>query len=192
MIHPAVELRFINDTIGFGVFATRLIPRGTITWVLDPLDQIISGQSYADLAQVQQQSLEKYIFGRAGGDYILCWDLARYVNHCCQACCRHFEAFFDVARRDIEPGSEITSDYGELQIAEMFACLCRSAHCRGQVGPADALVWGDEWQRERVELLQLVPQVEQPLLPLARALPDLSALLDRVSSVTAAYLKPGR
>ena len=32
MIHPDTELRFISPEIGFGVFATKLIPQGTITW----------------------------------------------------------------------------------------------------------------------------------------------------------------
>ena len=33
MIHPDTELRFIDATLGFGVFATRFIRRGTVTWV---------------------------------------------------------------------------------------------------------------------------------------------------------------
>ena len=39
MIHPDTELQFINDEIGHGVVATKLIPAGTITWVLDKLDR---------------------------------------------------------------------------------------------------------------------------------------------------------
>lgn len=38
MIHPDTELRFINEKIGYGVVALKLIPRGTITWALDKLD----------------------------------------------------------------------------------------------------------------------------------------------------------
>jgi hypothetical protein len=37
MIHPWTELRFINDSIGYGVFATQFIPKGTIVWALDDL-----------------------------------------------------------------------------------------------------------------------------------------------------------
>jgi hypothetical protein len=29
VIHPDTELRFVSDEIGYGVFATALIPRGT-------------------------------------------------------------------------------------------------------------------------------------------------------------------
>ncbi len=39
MMHPHSELRFINESIGYGVFATKFIPKGTITWILDELDQ---------------------------------------------------------------------------------------------------------------------------------------------------------
>ena len=38
MIHPDTELQFINDKIGYGVVATKLIPKGSITWALDKLD----------------------------------------------------------------------------------------------------------------------------------------------------------
>lgn len=39
MIHPDTELRFVTPDIGNGVFATRFIPKGTLTWVRDRLDQ---------------------------------------------------------------------------------------------------------------------------------------------------------
>jgi hypothetical protein len=42
MVHPDTELRFVGAPIGFGVVATRLIPRGTITWVRDRFDQSFS------------------------------------------------------------------------------------------------------------------------------------------------------
>jgi hypothetical protein len=42
VIHPDSELRFVSPSIGYGLFATRVIPRGSITWAADPLDQIVS------------------------------------------------------------------------------------------------------------------------------------------------------
>ena len=33
MIHPHSELRFFSPEVGWGVYATRFIPKGTITWV---------------------------------------------------------------------------------------------------------------------------------------------------------------
>ena len=50
MIHPDTELRFANPQIGLGVFATRfLIPKGTITWVRDQLDQALPPAAIAQL-----------------------------------------------------------------------------------------------------------------------------------------------
>ena len=36
MIHSDTELRPVNAVVGLGVFATRRLPRGTVTWVRDP------------------------------------------------------------------------------------------------------------------------------------------------------------
>ena len=44
MVHPDTELRFVSPAIGWGVFATRDIPTGTITWALDVLDQHLSDE----------------------------------------------------------------------------------------------------------------------------------------------------
>jgi hypothetical protein len=40
LIHPDSELRFINPVMGYGLFATKTIPKGTVTWVGDPLDLV--------------------------------------------------------------------------------------------------------------------------------------------------------
>ena len=40
MIHPSTELKYVSPEIGIGVVATEFIPKGTITWALDPLDQV--------------------------------------------------------------------------------------------------------------------------------------------------------
>ncbi|MEQ8712528.1 MAG: hypothetical protein RIC80_05905 [Cyclobacteriaceae bacterium] len=46
MIHPNAELRFISQAIGYGVFATVDIPEGTITYVKDSLEMVISPTDY--------------------------------------------------------------------------------------------------------------------------------------------------
>ena len=49
MVHPHTEIRFVNDIIGWGVFASRFIPKGTIIWALDPLDQRFTPEQVATL-----------------------------------------------------------------------------------------------------------------------------------------------
>lgn len=81
MIHPYTELKFIREEIGCGVVATRFIPKGTITWVLDALDQKFTHQQIADFGPLYLKILDTYTFRDANGDYILCWDHCRYLNH---------------------------------------------------------------------------------------------------------------
>jgi uncharacterized protein len=67
MLHPHTELRFINDRIGYGVVATRLIPRGTITWVRDDLDRALSAAQVERMAPIYHDIVAKYCFVDARG-----------------------------------------------------------------------------------------------------------------------------
>jgi len=80
MIHPHTELRFISNEIGHGVFATKLIPAGTITWVLDKLDRVFTSTEFQALDPVYQNILDYYTFRNNKGQYVLFWDNGRYVN----------------------------------------------------------------------------------------------------------------
>ena len=62
MIHPDTEVKFIDDEKGWGLFATRFIPRGTITWCLDPLDREISPEEMAGYDEMYRNILLKYSF----------------------------------------------------------------------------------------------------------------------------------
>lgn len=45
MIHSDTELKFVNPQVGYGVFATALIPQGTIVYVMDSLEISIPADS---------------------------------------------------------------------------------------------------------------------------------------------------
>src|SRR5688572_7224862 len=123
MIHPDTELRVINDVVGYGVVATKFIPKGTITWALDKLDRIFTPNQFKDLDAVYQQVLEKYTYRNQDGNYVLCWDNARFVNHSFNSNCLTTAYEFEIAIRDIHPGEELTDDYGYLNIDEPFEAL---------------------------------------------------------------------
>lgn len=164
MIHPHTELRFINKEIGFGVFATKLIPKGTITWALDELDQILEPEFVNSTSSFCQEVIKKYAYRNQDGLYILCWDLGRYVNHSFHANCMGTAYDFEVAIRDIYPGEELTDDYGTLNIEEPFACIPEQGTKREIVYPDDLLYYHEEWDRQVVEASHYFDQVEQPLL----------------------------
>jgi hypothetical protein len=54
MLHPHTEIRYISEAMGLGVFATRPIPKGTLLWVLCPLDRLLSDAEVAALPPLQQ------------------------------------------------------------------------------------------------------------------------------------------
>lgn len=170
MLHPDTELRFINPTIGYGVFATRLIPAGTITWARDELDQVFTPPQVSARAPHLREILDRYCFYDGEGNWILCWDLARFVNHSCDANCLSAGFDFEIAVRDIHPGEELTDDYGTLNLTEPFECHCGAPSCRGVLHPEDPQRLVDEWDTRVRAVFSRLSLVEQSLLPFVREL----------------------
>lgn len=168
MIHPDSELRFVSPAIGYGLFATRLIPKGTITWVGDPLDQIISPEQLRALPPLLRTHALKYSYLNGGGNRILCWDHGRLLNHSCAAACLSPGFDFEIAVRDIAAGEEITDDYGALNLEEPFACLCSAPECRGEIRPDDPERCSERWDRSVAAAFSDLNRVVQPLWELVR------------------------
>lgn len=182
MVHPDTELRFISAAIGWGVFATKPLARGTITWALDALDQRFTPAQIAALPSYARAVLDKYSYVDAAGRHILCWDHARFFNHSCAANCLSVGYDFELAVRDIAAGEELTDDYGTLNPLEPFPCLCSARDCRGHVLPDDMLRLGETWNSLAREAFFLIRKVPQPLW---EVLPDREL-------VEAALLEPNR
>lgn len=168
MIHPHSELRFVSPAIGYGLFATRLIPKGTVTWTGDALDQIVSAARLEALPELLNRQTLRYSYLNGRGDRILCWDHGRFVNHSCAAACLSPGFDFEIAVRDIAAGDEITDDYGTLNLEEPFECLCGAPRCRGQVLPDDPVRYAAEWDRLIAEAFPAIERVDQPLWDLVR------------------------
>jgi hypothetical protein len=168
LIHPDSELRLVNPAIGYGVFATRLIPKGTVTWAADPLDQIVSPARLEEWPDLLTRQAHKYAYLNGRGERILCWDHARFVNHSCAAACLSPGFDFEIAVRDIAAGEELTDDYGTLNLEEPFPCLCGAPNCRGQVLPDDPVRHAAEWDRLIAAAFPLIDRVDQALWDLVQ------------------------
>lgn len=177
MIHPHTELRYKNADVGHGVFATRAIPAGTIVWTLCALDQRFTPAQRAAVAPASRELLDLYAYVDAAGDFILCWDHGRYVNHSCQPAMVGVGPEMEVAVRDLAPGDELTCDYGSLNLLAPLACRCGAAGCRGEIGGSDLLRIADELDRAAALALPKVGQVPQPLMPFVRDTGPLSGWL---------------
>ena len=127
---------------GLGVFATRPYRAGrrVIEYAGERIPDSEVERRYA--AEVDDPHTFLFSIGRdASIDARVGGNAARYINHSCAPNCEARQVgrrVFIVARRDIEPGEELTYDY-HLQIERgasaarrrLYACRCGAARCRG-------------------------------------------------------------
>jgi len=163
MIHPDTEVRFISEAKGYGVIATKLIPKGTITWALDALDRVFTPEDILRHPQYSKEILEKYTYRDRLGNFVLCWDNGRFVNHSSQSNCMCTAYNFEIAVRDILPGEELTDDYGYLNIIEPFDVIPEEGCERTTVFPDDLLTYHEKWDAQLKEAFQYLTKVKQPL-----------------------------
>ncbi len=162
MIHPHTELRFISKEIGYGVVATEFIPKGTVTWVLDALDRTFNAEDVDKLDEAYRELIDTYCYRNSKGQYVLCWDIARYVNHSFKSNCLSTAYDFEIAVRDIHPGEQLTDDYGYLNIMQPFRAVNEGTR-RKVVYPDDLLRYHQQWDKQILAALKLMPKVGQPL-----------------------------
>lgn len=162
MIHPHTELQFISDEIGYGVVAKKFIPKGTITWVLDKLDREFTPNELDQMEEIYKEIIDIYAFRNNKGNYVLCWDHARFVNHSFNSNCLTTAYDFEIAIRDIFPGEQLTDDYGYLNINVPFRAMPEGTR-RKIVYPDDTLRYYKVWDRKLSGAFKLINGVDQPL-----------------------------
>jgi uncharacterized protein len=166
MIHPHSEVRFISKEIGYGVVATKFIPKGTITWAYDQLDRSFTPAAYHAMNELYKNILTTYCYRDQIGNYVLCWDNARFVNHSFHSNCISTAYNFEIAVRDIHPGEQLTDDYGYLNCIEPFECLPEPGTNRTSVMPDDLLHCYEEWDSLLLNAFPYFDKVDQPLAAL--------------------------
>jgi SET domain-containing protein len=162
MIHPDTRLEYIDDEIGYGVFATKKIPKGTITWVLDKFDKEFKPAEVAMLEPLYKNLLDRYSYRNEIGNQVLCWDFGRFVNHSFKSNFMSTAYGFEIAIRDIEAGEEVTDDYGYLNLTEPLKGRDENTS-RKYAYPDDLLRYHAEWDKLVMDALPLLDLVPQPL-----------------------------
>jgi SET domain-containing protein len=84
------------------------------------------GRSIVAIVELERHALDATDTGRG----------FRYINHSCAPntfirCTPERAEFY--ALRDIEPGTELTADYGETQHDGKLRCRCGAPNCRGAI-----------------------------------------------------------
>jgi hypothetical protein len=165
MIHPNTKLCYINDEMGYGVVATAFIPKGTIIWVKDDLDQTFSPERVRTFHPSIQEYLESYTFTNRHGEKVFCWDDAKYMNHSFNHSCCATAYDFEIAIKDIAEGDELTDDYGYFNVKEAFYPKDEGT-ARKVVYPDDLLHLYKQWDALILENAPHALKVPQPLLHL--------------------------
>ncbi len=97
---------------GMGVYAACHIPKGQLIWRFDPaVDWEFTAEDLARMPEPFKSRLQTYCYLNHRGVYWLCGDNARFVNHSEDSNCDDTGGEVTVARRDIQAGEELTSDY---------------------------------------------------------------------------------
>jgi hypothetical protein len=179
MIHPDTKLQYIDDEKGYGVVATKKIPKGTITWALDKFDFEFQPEEVQAMEPIYKRIIDTYSYRNQHGNFILCWDFGRYVNHSFHSNCMSTAYEFEIAIRDIEQGEELTDDYGYLNIVKPFKAQDENT-TRKYVYPDDLLRYHKEWDNLVLGVLPILRNVDQPLMPLLKPefLNELNEVID--------------
>ena len=165
MIHPHTELKFIGKQIGFGIVSTQLIPAGTITWALDPLDVVFTPDQICLFDADVKKILDTYCYIANTGNWIYCWDISKYMNHSFNSNCLSTAYDFELAIRDIQKGEQLTCDYGYLNTQEPFSCLPETNPLnRLRVMPNDLLDFSPVWDKQLEAVFPFITTQKQPLL----------------------------
>src|SRR5258708_35608586 len=121
-----------RSATGLGLFATKPIKRGG--YVATYRGRRISTEE----AERREARGARYMFtinNRWTMDGSPHWNLARYINHSCRPNARPVGrngGIVIVASRRIEPGEEITYDYGQEYLDYFFKNDCRCPACRAK------------------------------------------------------------
>ncbi len=164
MIHPHTELKLIGEPVGYGVFASHDIPKGTIVYVKDSLELVITPTDYLMHSDEMKDVVEKYSYIDEKGNRIISWDFAKYVNHCCNCNTISTGYGFEIAIRDIKAGEQITDEYGIFNLETPMELVCGEHGCRKIIKPSDFDTYYKDWDKKIQSCISELFQVDQPLM----------------------------
>lgn len=141
-LDPRIEVR-PSRIEGRGLFAREPIRAGEVVAVMGGVpitaarlaEIIATGEAYSCAAIGEDLHLLQ------GAD-----DALRFGNHSCDPNLWMRDAVAIEARRAIEPGDEVATDYALMTVdpAWRMRCRCGSRACRG-------VIRGDDWRREELQ-----------------------------------------
>jgi hypothetical protein len=145
---PARTLPFeIRDSHiqGLGAFATRRILKGRriIEYTGERINQEQADERYDDVSMSRHHTFLFTLDDDTVVDGAVDGNESRFINHSCDPNCQAFiegDRIFIYALRTIEPGEELSYDYGYERSEDMdaedearYVCRCGTGKCRGTI-----------------------------------------------------------
>lgn len=131
-----VEVKFIDSTIGHGVFAVDPIKQGTLLWTPKCVTSHTIEEATAilnALSPMEKKVWLRQTFVLSADPLHICsnpTDPGRYMNHSFNANSGYAsEEMPSVALRDVAAGEELTCDYSGLGSPEWYQNLCNAVGC---------------------------------------------------------------
>jgi hypothetical protein len=117
---------------GYGLFAKKDIPRGTIVFFECPDCRVMSKKNFMRLSPRQRKRLLFHGYTRRDGSVVQSCGLSKYMNHSCDANILDTGRGFDILVKDIKRGQEATYDYRAFYDEDWgFQCTCGAPDCCG-------------------------------------------------------------
>ena len=141
---PGLE-RFLTRNRGWGVRTVEPIKKST--FIIEYIGEIVSEKTFIHrMTEMYSGDSHHYCLNITSGIVIDGYRMAnegRFVNHSCEPNCEmqkwSVNGYYRVglfAKRDIQPGEEVTYDYNfyNFNLEQQQTCHCGSAKCRGVIG----------------------------------------------------------
>jgi SET domain-containing protein len=139
MLHPLVKLVDWGVIEGKGLVATGLIRAGEVVSRLDPDQPMVAISELLTWPDERRETYFVHAYQCSATHYVAENGIDKHMNHSCDPNTWWIDNDTMVARRDIQPGDEITYDYATTEIALDFemTCLCGTEACRGLITNRD-------------------------------------------------------
>jgi SET domain-containing protein len=127
-----VEVKHVNNAVGFGVFASKKIEKGTLLWTPKLVTRHTETDSYDILGKMTLEKANAWLrqaFVYADHFDFLCSNVdddGRLVNHSSTPNTGYASSDVpSIALQDIEKGEELTCDYSGLGSPQWYKDLCK-------------------------------------------------------------------
>jgi SET domain-containing protein len=182
MLAPLFTVKKIKNK-GQGLFAKKLIPRGTVVFFECPNCKVTPKNKFQRLKPAQKEKLLFHAYTVKNGSVVMPCGDSKYMNHCCDSNILDTGKGYDIVVRDIKKGEEATYDYRVFYDRDWgFQCACGSKNCCGTFRCRHPLPRGVRalWDKKIKPAIRQIGKVPQPLAgPLTAFHPKYNRLFGR-------------